>query len=101
MRLNLLLSIGQWLFGQGLSSISAQINAAYQAKLNAQNDEARLEADQRIAQLNAQQSLLIAEQNNRLTRWIRPAFAAPFVIYNGKIILWDKVLGWGVTDPLP
>jgi hypothetical protein len=31
---------------------------------------------------------------------VRPGFALPFVIYNGKLVLWDKVLHWGVTDPL-
>lgn len=83
-----------------ISSIGKQLNNAYQAKLSAQNNDARIEADKRIAQLNAHQAVLIAEQGSWITRWIRPAFAAPFVIYNTKIILWDKVLGLGTTDAL-
>ena len=35
-----------------------------------------------------------------VTRWIRPAFALPFVIFNFKVIVWDKVLGLGVTADL-
>lgn len=89
-----------WLSGGAISSIGKQLNDAYQAKLNAQNNEARIEADKRIAQLHAHEAVLIAEQGSWITRWIRPAFAAPFVIYNAKIIVWDKVLGLGATDAL-
>lgn len=89
-----------WLSGGALSIIGTQLNDAYQAKLNAQNNDARIEADKRIAQLHAREAVLIAEQGSWITRWIRPAFAAPFVIYNAKIILWDKVLGLGTTDAL-
>lgn len=88
------------LAGGAISSIGKQLNDAYQAKLIAQNNDARIDADKRIATLHAQQAILIAEQGNWLTRWIRPAFAAPFVIYDAKIILWDKVLGLGTTDAL-
>ena len=34
------------------------------------------------------------------TRWIRPLFALPFIIYNLKVVVWDKVLGLGTTDVL-
>lgn len=89
-----------WLGGGGIAAIGKQLNAAYQAKLSAKNETERLQADMDIAQLSARQAVLIAEQGSWMTRWIRPAFAAPFVIYDAKIILWDKVLGWGSTDPL-
>lgn len=100
MIIKLITSLGGWLTGGGISAIGKQINDAYQAKLNAQNDEARIQADKRIAQLHAHEAVLIAEQGSAVTRWIRPAFAAPFVIYDAKIILWDKVLGLGTTDAL-
>lgn len=89
-----------WLGNGALSTIGKQLNDAYQAKLNAQNNDARIEAAKRIAQLHAHEAVLIAEQGSWITRWIRPAFAAPFVIYNAKIIIWDKVLGSGTTDAL-
>jgi hypothetical protein len=88
------------LTGGGIAAIGEQLRAAYEIKLKAQTDTEKLEADKRIAELQSQQAVLIAEQGNWVTRWIRPAFAAPFVIYNAKVIVWDKVLGWGVTDPL-
>lgn len=54
--------------------------------------------DQREAELNNQ--LLIAEQGNWVTRWVRPVWALPFVLFTWKVIVWDKLLGWGTTDPL-
>lgn len=90
-----------WLTGGGLKAIGDQLNRAWEAKLKADTDEKRLDAEKRIAELQGQQAVLIAEQGNWLTRWIRPAFAAPFVIYNAKIIVWDKVLCLGATDALP
>lgn len=93
-------AILKWLTGGGISAIGAELRAAYEARLKAQNDHERLEADMAIAQLQARQAVLLAEQGSWATRWIRPAFALPFVIYDAKIIVWDKVLGLGSTDPL-
>ena len=89
-----------WLAGGGLSAIGDQLNRAYEAKLKAENDADRLDADRRIAELSAQQAVLVAEQGSWATRWIRPAFALPFIIYDAKIVVWDKVFGLGTTDPL-
>jgi len=89
------------LFSGGIiGQIGEQLNSAYKAKLTAQTTTEKLEADKQIATLHAQQAILIAEQGSWMTRWIRPAFALPFVIYDMKIVVWDKVLEWGSTDPL-
>lgn len=93
-------SLLSWLAGSGIRAIGEQLNRAYAMKLNAKNDAERIEADKQIATLSARQAVLVAEQGSWMTRWIRPAFAAPFVIYDFKIVVWDKVLGWGVTDRL-
>lgn len=95
-----LVKLGSWLIGGGIASIGEQLNKAYQTKLTAQTDQAKMEADQNIAQLEAQRAILLAEQGSWETRWIRPAFALPFVVYNAKLILWDKVLAMGTTDAL-
>lgn len=89
-----------WLASGGISAIGEQLNRAYAAKLNAQNDSEKIEAEKTIAQLEARQAVLIAEQGNWMTRWIRPAFAIPFIVYNAKILIWDKVLSLGTTDPI-
>lgn len=80
---------------------------AYKARLKAtDNDDQRaldllqkeVEAD--IAARAEATRLLIAEQGHWYTAAIRPLFAAPFVIFAFKVIVWDKVLGLGVTDAL-
>lgn len=89
-----------WVAGGALDRVGGHLKDAYLAKKQAETDEQRLEADLRIRQLEAQQNVLIAEQGNWVTRWIRPAIAFPFVAYLWKVVLWDKVLGLGATDPL-
>lgn len=89
-----------WLTGGGIAAIGKELNRAYDAKLKAKNNSERIEAEKQIAQLEARQAILIAEQGSWMTRWIRPAFAAPFVIYDAKVIVWDKVLKLGTTDPI-
>ncbi|MDR3469818.1 MAG: hypothetical protein P4M07_28140 [Xanthobacteraceae bacterium] len=44
--------------------------------------------------------LLIAEQGRWYTAIIRPLFALPFIVFGFKVVVWDKVFGWGVTDAL-
>lgn len=84
----------------GFKGIAEQLATAYAAKTNAQTEQQRIAADERIRHLEAMQAIVVAEQGSWLTRWVRPAFAFPFVVYIWKIVLIDKVLGWGVTDPL-
>lgn len=89
-----------WVTGGALDRVTGHLKDAYVAKKQAESDEQRLEADLRIRQLEAQQNVLIAEQGNWKTRWIRPVIAFPFVAYLWKVVLWDKVFGLGATDPL-
>lgn len=89
-----------WLTGGALDRIAGHLKDAYVARTKAQTSAQKHLADIHIRQLEARQSLLIAEQGRGLTRWIRPAIAFPFVIYLWKVVLWDKVLALGATDPL-
>lgn len=89
-----------WLSGGALNIVGDQLNKAYDRKLTAENDHERLEADKEIAYLQAKRDVLLAEASNPITAWVRPAFALPFVLYNAKLVVWDKVLGLGTTDPL-
>jgi len=43
---------------------------------------------------------MIVEQGRWWTSIIRPLAALPMVIYIWKVIVWDKVLGLGSTDPI-
>ena len=83
-----------------IGRIADKLAEAKLKSIDAATEQERIKADVLIQQLEARQAILIAEQSSLLTRWIRPAFALPFVIFNFKVIVWDKVLGLGVTDDL-
>lgn len=80
---------------------------AYQAKLAAGNTSEKIAADLAAKDLELQareaevnSKVIIAEQGRWYTAIIRPLMALPFVVFTWKIVVWDKVLGWGKTDPL-
>jgi len=80
---------------------------AYRAKLTAENASQKVAADLAARELAVEAreqelrvALLVAEQGNWVTRWVRPVWAAPFVIYTWKVVIYDKVLALGTTDPL-
>ncbi len=81
--------------------------SAYKAKLAAANTQDRIAADLAAKEIEAEiearrqaTALLIAEQGRWYTAIIRPLLAFPIVIYLWKVIVWDKVLGLGSTDPI-
>jgi hypothetical protein len=84
----------------GLKGIAEKIADAYVERQKALTDRERIVADERIKTLELQRDVLVSEEGSRLTCWVRPAFAFPFVIYVNKLVIFDKVLGFGATDPL-
>lgn len=80
---------------------------AYRAKLDAANtrdaqavDLAKKEIEGEIAARQAEASIIRQEEGRWYTSLPRPLFAFIFIVYIGKCVIWDKVLGWGSTDPL-
>lgn len=80
---------------------------AYRAKLASDNTAEKIAADLAAREIALEErerelatQLLIAEQGRWYTALPRPLFASAFIIYAWKVVVWDKVLGWGVTDPL-
>lgn len=76
------------------------LTAAYKAKLDSKTDVERADAELSIMQLEAQRDIILQAQRDRFERWVRLGFALPFMLYINKLVVWDKVLGWGSTDPL-
>jgi hypothetical protein len=81
--------------------------SAYKARLDAANTRDRIAADLAAKEIEAEiaarkraSAIIIAEQGRWYTAVIRPLLAAPVIIYFWKVIVWDKVLGLGSTDPL-
>lgn len=80
---------------------------AYRSKLAAGNTSEKIAADLAAKDLELQgreaevnSRIIIAEQGRWYTAAIRPLMALPFIVFTWKIVVWDKVLGWGTTDPL-
>jgi len=80
---------------------------AYRARLAADNAGEKIAADLAARELAVEAreralatQTLIAEQGRWLTALPRPLFAFAFVTYAWKVVVWDKVLGLGTTDPL-
>ena len=79
----------------------------YKAKLDAANTHDRIAADLAAKAIEAEiaarqqaSAIIIAEQGRWYTAIIRPLLALPIIIYFWKVIVWDKVLDLGATDPL-
>lgn len=87
-----------WLTGGGFKAIAEEIADWDLRRRQAANDADRIAAETHLAHLRLQQALLVEETKYASTRWIRPAFALPVVIYWWKLIVWDTILGWGVTQ---
>lgn len=80
---------------------------AYKARLDAKGkdnamaaDLAAKEIEGEIAARQVEASIIRQEEGRWYTALPRPLFAYAFVIYVWKLVVWDKVLGLGSTDPL-
>ena len=79
--------------------------AAYNAKLKAGNVDNKIAADLAASEIAAQVSETNAIMQYRMVEighWYEPdKLMGYFVaVYFGKLLVWDKVLGLGSTDPL-
>lgn len=86
--------------------VNGLINA-YMTKLDAANTRDRIAADLAAKEIEADidarkqaSAIIMAEQGRWYTAIIRPLLALPVIIYFWKVIVWDKVLGLGSTDPV-
>lgn len=98
----MLTTILGWLSGGLVKELVGPLERAYKAKLEAQNDKDRIEAEQQISFYEGQISLAtVAAQNDRW--WsTRELIGKCALLYIAKIVVWDTVLALGVTpDPGP
>ena len=78
---------------------------AYQAKLKAGNVESKIASDLAATEIAAQVSETNAIMQYRIAEighWYDPDKLMGYFValYFGKLLVWDKVLGLGSTDPL-
>jgi hypothetical protein len=81
-----------------VSAIFGEIAQWRSALANAQTEQERIAARERIAALQAQASIA----GHPVDAIERALFAGPFVIYIWKLVVWDKIIlaGKGTTDDL-
>ncbi|MGB3387390.1 MAG: hypothetical protein WBA88_05345 [Pseudaminobacter sp.] len=77
----------------------------YKAKLAAGNDKDRIAADLAARELDVQRAEIEAQNTLRIAqigKWYEPEKLMGYAvaIYVGKLLIFDKVLGLGTTDPL-
>lgn len=87
-----------WL--KSLIDLPGALADAYKAHENAKTERERIQWDERVRRLEARKESILQAQRDPVERWVRVCLAFPFVVYINKLVLWDKVLGMGVTDPL-
>lgn len=78
---------------------------AYNAKLKAGNVDNRIAADIAAGEIAAQVSetnAIMAYRTAEIGHWYEPDKIMGYCVaaYLAKLLVWDKVMGWGVTDPL-
>lgn len=83
-----------------LTKITGQIAQVRLEAEKAKTNKERIAANERIKSLEARRDVLVKSGNDRFNGVIRGLFAFPFVVYIWKLIIWDKVLRLGSTDPL-
>lgn len=90
----------------GSAGFSAIVEG-YKAKLAADNNADKIAADlaakdldlqSRERELNVQQN--VSDEGRWWTAAPRALVCWAFAIFVLKVVVWDKVLGWGSTDPL-
>lgn len=77
----------------------------WKAKLAADNDADKIAADLAARELEVQHAEIEAQNALRVAqigKWYEPEKIMGYTvaIYFAKLLIWDKVLGWGATDGL-
>lgn len=96
-----------WLLSFISGPLLGKLVDAYKARLDAANTRDAKAVELAVAEIQGEvavrqsaNAVIIAEQGRWYTALPRPLIAFAFIIYIWKIVVWDKVLGWGVTDNL-
>lgn len=74
----------------------ASNNTTEHAAVDLAKDEIKAEMEAR----KSAEAIILAEQGTWFTRIPRAMVQYSFAIFIAKVVVWDKVLGWGTTDPL-
>lgn len=93
--------------GPIIKSVLDATVGAYKEKLAVENNKDSKAVELAIKELEGEiqariqaTEILKVEQGRWWTAMIRPLFAIPLLLYWWKVMMIDKLLGWGTTDAL-
>lgn len=82
------------------SLIAGPLVDAYRARLAAGNEHDRMAADLAAKEIDARRAIVTASLAHWFTALPMITIGMAMAIYVAKLLVWDKVLGLGSTDPL-
>ena len=98
--LRLLTKVFGWVSGGGLNNLASELRQAHADRLAAENDEAKILAEERMDLALRRVEAQTKGAGSWWPKVVRAGFALPFIVYINKLVIWDKVLARGTTDPL-
>lgn len=101
--MGLIADIVAGIFGPFMTSVTAIFTKKEDVKLEEFKVDGKVDlglVQAHIDIIKAQEDLLKAGTHDQGTRWLQYLFGYPLGFYYAKIIVWDKILGLGSTDPL-
>lgn len=85
-----------------IATVTGKLADAKVALAKAETDKEKIGAQERVNTLTLIRDVQVAQDANskRVDNIMRVLLALPFVLYNAKLVVWDKMLEWGSTDGL-
>lgn len=86
-----------------VNGITTAISNERIQEINAKTDQERIDSQERVSVLQARRDVMIAESGDKINRLIRASIGGEVSFLLGKILVWDKALGFwtqGHTDNL-
>lgn len=93
-------TILNWLGGGILTKLAGQYFSHLEKKANSRVESERVAAEERIASLNASKDAFSAMAAMKYFWFGWMLFVFTTGVWYAKVVIWDKVLGLGTTDPL-
>lgn len=93
-------TILNFLSGGVLTKLVDAYFRSVERKANSENERERIKGEQQLGRLQARSSTVQVAMAYRAFWVVWLLFTAPLGFWWAKIIVVDKMLGWGATDPL-
>lgn len=92
-----------WIISGVLSPVLNTVTAIFNKKEDTALEKYKVDGTVDITVIQAELEVTRVKAQlltNKFMVFLQLGFGLPLMVYYGKCILWDKVLGWGYTDSL-